>query len=102
MELIIDGQGQTVTIRVMGDLVASGCDGLRDIVIGVVARQPSKVILDMSETPFIDTSGLGVLVGLRATLRSRQIELELKDPTAGVVNSLRLTRLAAVFGIAEF
>jgi anti-sigma B factor antagonist len=101
LELIVDGHGQTVTIRVVGELVASSCAALRDFVIGVVARQPHKVILDMSKTPFIDTSGLGVLVGLRATLRSRGIGLELANPSERVVRVFRLTRLAGVFGVPE-
>jgi len=101
LELIVDGHGQTVTIRVVGELVASSCEALRDFVIGVVARNPRKVILNMSETPFIDTSGLGVLVGLRATLKARRIEFELANPSERVVNVFRLTRLAGVFGVPE-
>ncbi len=101
MELVIDGQGQTITIRVVGELTASNCNALRDFVLGMMARQPQRVLLEMSETLFVDTSGLGVLVGLRATLRSRKIEFEVIKPSERVVNVFRLTRLAAVFGIRE-
>ena len=101
MELILDGKDETLTIRIIGELVASTCVGLRDVVSDAISRKPQKIILDMSQVPFVDTSGLGVLVGLRATLKAQKIALEVANPSSRVVNVFRLTRLDGVVGIPQ-
>lgn len=101
MELSLEANADVVTIRVGGELVASSCGALRDTVLESVARQPKNVVIDMGGVPFIDTSGLGVLVGLRATLRSRKIEFSLANLTDRVKSVFFMTRLNGVFGIAD-
>jgi len=101
LELILDGKDETLTIRIIGELVATTCPALRDVVTDSISRQPKKIILDMSQVPFIDTSGLGVLVGLRATLKSQKIAFEVANPSDRVINVFRLTRLDSVFGIGQ-
>ena len=101
MELSLEGNAEVVTIRLGGELVASSCSALRDTVLEAVARQPKSVVIDMGGVPFIDTSGLGVLVGLRATLRSRKIDFSLANLSERVQNVFRMTKLNAVFGISD-
>ncbi|MBI5155000.1 STAS domain-containing protein [Candidatus Poribacteria bacterium] len=102
MELVVEGSGDgTVRIRVIGELVSSSCGDLRDTVMESAAREPKKVVIDMSAAPFIDTSGLGVLVGLRAHLKSKGVALELSSPGPKVQQVLRMTRLLQVFGLKE-
>lgn len=100
MELILDGKDETLTIRIIGELVANTCASLREVVTDSISRQPKRIVLDMSGVPFVDTSGLGVLVGLRATLKTKKIDLEVANPSDRVVNVFRLTKLDGVFGIS--
>lgn len=101
VEISLEANAEVVTIRLGGELVASSCGAVRDTVLEAVGRKPRTVVVDMAGVPFIDTSGLGVLVGLRATLRSRKIEFALANLTERVQNIFRMTKLNAVFGIAD-
>lgn len=101
MELILDGKDETLTIRIIGELVATTCASLREVVTDSITRKPKRIVLDMSGVPFVDTSGLGVLVGLRATLKTNKIDLEVVNPSERVVNVFRLTKLDGVFGISS-
>lgn len=101
VEISLEANAEVVTIRLGGELVASSCGAVRDTVLEAVARKPRSVVIDMAGVPFIDTSGLGVLVGLRATLRSRKIEFSLANLAERVQNIFRMTKLNAVFGIAD-
>lgn len=101
LELVLEGNELTLRVKVIGELVTSNCSDLREMVIDVSRRKPELIVVDMEETTFMDTSGLGVLVGLRAHLRSRKIDFMLSNPSPKVKQVLRMTRLLPVFGLSE-
>ncbi|MDX1972836.1 MAG: STAS domain-containing protein [Candidatus Sumerlaeia bacterium] len=99
MEFKVEATSQTQIIHLSGELVADNSHTLREMVMGVSQKNPREIILNLSEVPFIDTSGLGTLVGLRASLRSKDIALRLTNATERVIQNLKMTRLDLVFGI---
>lgn len=101
VELVVEGNKETLQIRILGELVADTCSDLRDMVLESAAKDPRRVVLQMSDTPFIDTSGVGVLVGLRAHLRSKGIEIQIAEPSARVRQVLQMMRLLPVFGLSD-
>lgn len=64
-----------------------------------IAVQPSeRVLLDLSEVRFIDSSGLGAIVAvMKALAPARRLELRGLTPTVAKV--FRLTRMDSVFTI---
>ncbi len=101
MELILEGNNEALEVRIVGELVAESCGGLRQTVMETATREPKRITLNMEQVPFIDTSGLGVLVGLRAHLRSKGIALAIAKPSAKVKQVFKITRLLTVFGIED-
>lgn len=101
MELVLEGNNEALQLRIIGELVTETCGELRQTVMETVSREPKKIVLDLKEVPFIDTSGIGVIVGLRAHMKSRGIGLELANPSPKVKQVLRMTRLLSVFGLEE-
>lgn len=88
-------------IRIVIDerrLTAANVEQLRQIFTPLVAGQ-QYVVLQLSQLGFIDSSGLGLLVGLRnAMLPPQKLVLEgMKDPT--LVELFKLTRMDQVFTI---
>jgi anti-sigma B factor antagonist len=59
-----------------------------------------RVVVDLSAVEFIDSTGLGALVGGLKRLREHDGDLALKDPKPMVVKLLGLTGLDKVFTIA--
>lgn len=89
-------------VRLQGDLVAGAdtqqmieeIDGLRD----------GKALLcavDLSNVRFMDSSGMGVLVSLLTKFRNRGGELVLIKPSDHIRKLLIVTKLNAIFTIAE-
>lgn len=59
---------------------------------------PDRVILDLSEVKFIDSSGLGAIVAAMKQLGSGR-KLDLAGPTPMVEKVFRLTRMDTVFDL---
>ncbi len=82
-------------------LVMANATEAREAIKGVIERGSGKLILDMSDTTFMDSSGLAVLVSsLRAT-HSKSGEVILVNVGNTVRALLELTRLHTVFSIFD-
>ncbi|MGI8492149.1 MAG: STAS domain-containing protein [Acidimicrobiales bacterium] len=69
-------RGWTV-LHVAGDLDASTVPALRGRLSDMAAGGPSQVVVDLSRVTFLDSSGLGALIGGLRRLRSAGGEMRL-------------------------
>jgi anti-anti-sigma factor len=98
MKLEIVETDQTAQVTVVGELVSDSCGKFRDTLLGLISKDTlSEVVLDLSQMPFIDSSGLGVFVGLRTHCRKHKTELKLANTQPNVVRIFTLMRLDKVF-----
>ena len=72
----------------------------KDAVRDLAATEGSPVILDLSKVEFLDSSGLGAIVGVMKML-GPQRPLEIAGLTPGVRKLFRLTRMDTVFTIHD-
>ncbi len=89
-------------LRLQGDLIA-GKD-TQHMIEEVDGLQQGKVMLcavDLSSVRFMDSSGMGVLVSLLTKFRNRGGELVLIKPSDHIRKLLIVTKLNAIFTIAE-
>jgi anti-sigma B factor antagonist len=89
-------------IRMKGDLQA-GTDS-QNLLTGIDELQDGEVLLcaaDLSHVRFMDSSGMGVLVSLLTKFRNRGGELVLIKPSDHIRKLLIVTKLNAIFTIAE-
>lgn len=91
---IIDGD--TAVLRPHGRLTMVSTSGLRSLVADTVAAGHTHVVVDLSATDFIDSSGLGVLVAGLKTARQAGGDLRIARPTEQVRMVLELTNLDRV------
>lgn len=99
MEIQLSGNNEVMVISVIGELNATNCDQLRETVLQLSEKNINKVTIDLKHTSFVDSTGLGVLVGLHATLKKRKGYLLLANPQPPVKSTLDITRLSSLFGI---
>ena len=93
---------EVLFIRLEGDLVA-GPD-TQDMITTAEEQVEKKVLLcavDLSNVRFMDSSGMGVLVSLLTKFRNRGGELVLIKPSDHIRKLLIVTKLNAIFTIAE-
>ena len=59
----------------------------------------SNVIINMRSVGFVDSSGLGMLLGAREAAESVGASLAIEEPSAQFKNLLELTKLSDVLGV---
>ena len=92
VELDAEGADPHVVV-VHGEIDAYNGHLLRDAIARALATSPKEVVVDLAGVPFMDSSGLGVLVGgLKAAARSGS-RLVARDPQQRVAALIRLTGL---------
>lgn len=62
-------------------------------------RRSNRIIIDMSQMSYIDSNGLGVLIGALKKAISRNGDIRLVNPTGKVRVLMELTRVDKVFNI---
>ncbi|MEM8801417.1 MAG: STAS domain-containing protein [Pseudomonadota bacterium] len=72
----------------------------KDNMMELTSHPSERVILDMSNVEFLDSSGLGAVVGSMKQL-GRERKLELAALTPAVEKVFRITRMDRVFDIFE-
>jgi anti-sigma B factor antagonist len=72
----------------------------KDNMVEIAAKPNQRVVLDLSKVEFMDSSGLGAVVGSMKQLgRDRQLDLAGLTPTVDKV--FRITRMDRVFRIYD-
>jgi anti-sigma B factor antagonist len=74
---------------------------LRNAVRALVADGTKKIILNLAEVDYIDSSGVGELVGCFTTVRNAGGELKLLNLSQKVHDVLHVTKLYTVFDIRD-
>jgi len=90
---ILDIHGRIVLGDEIGDL--------RSAVRNLVAEGKKKIILNLAAVDYIDSSGVGELVGSFTTVRNAGGELKLLNLTQKVHDVLHVTKLYTVFDIRD-
>jgi anti-anti-sigma factor len=74
---------------------------LRDTFQDLITRGQKKVLLNLGDVNYIDSSGLGALVSGFTTLTNQQGQLKLLNLTKKVQDLLQITKLLTVFDVFE-
>lgn len=74
---------------------------LRDAVAGLVRDGKKKILLNLAEVAYIDSSGVGELVSSFISVRKSGGELKLVNLTQKVHDVLHVAKLYTVFDIKE-
>jgi len=74
---------------------------LREIVRDLLGEDNNKILLNLGEVHYIDSSGMGELVRIYISIRNQGGEVKLVNPSRRVQDLLQMTRLTAVFQIEQ-
>ncbi len=72
---------------------------LRDTLKDLAGRGQKKILLNLADVSYIDSSGLGGLVNGYTTVRGQQGQLKLLNLTTKVHDLLQITKLLTVFEV---
>ena len=91
----------TVRVSEIKELGAANANAFRDWVRSSIQNGQKNIEIDLSETNFIDSCGLGALIALHKTACSRHGSLRLVNPQTSVQHILELTRMHRLFEILK-
>jgi anti-sigma B factor antagonist len=74
---------------------------LRDTIRDLVSKGNTKILLNLGDVTYIDSSGIGELVSAFTTVRNQSGELKLLNLTKKVHDLLQITKLYTVFDIKD-
>jgi anti-sigma B factor antagonist len=101
IEIKINDDAQFYKIKVIGQVDLYTSPELRKAILNGTDNIDKKVLVDLSEVEYMDSSGVATLVeGLRSSIRNKK-EFFLLSPSPAVRKVLNLARLESVFRILE-
>jgi anti-sigma B factor antagonist len=95
-----EAEGRTV-VSVAGEIDVYTAPRLREEITELVAAGTYDIVIDMSEVEFLDSTGLGVLVGGLKKVRAHDGTLQLVCSQDRLLKIFRITGLAKVFVIHD-
>jgi len=96
---VVDG---VTVLDLSGKITLGGESGkLRDAVRAIVAEGSKKILVNLSEVSYIDSSGLGELVAAYTAVKNAGGELKLLGLTSKVKDLLVITKLLTVFDVKD-
>jgi anti-sigma B factor antagonist len=99
MEIKIYESSGKVLIRLRGRIVLDECDRLKSTIIPLVTPSITAINLDLSEVDFVDSAGLGALVGIKVSSNKHRARLALINPSRNVSDILMVSKLDSIFDI---
>jgi anti-sigma B factor antagonist len=84
-------------LRVAGEIDVYTAPDLRERIIQLVDDGAVQLLVDLREVTFLDSTGLGVLVGSLRRVRARDGSLTLVSDTDRILKLFRVTGLDRVF-----
>jgi len=93
--------GGKINVAVGGEIDVYTAPKLRDKITELVADGVYDIVIDMEEVEFLDSTGLGVLVGGLKKVRAHDGTLQLVCNQDRLLKIFRITGLAKVFVIHE-
>jgi anti-sigma B factor antagonist len=100
-----------IETRIIGDITLLDCSGkitlgegtmtVRNTVRDILKSDGKKIILNLADVNYIDSSGIGELVSTYTTVTSSGGQLKLLNLTKKIQELLAITKLLTVFQVFE-
>ena len=95
----MESRDDTLVLSDIKELGAANADDFRDQVRAALKETHKNIELDLAQTTFVDSCGLGAIIALHKNACSRQGRLRLLNPQPAVQQILDLTRMNRILEI---
>lgn len=101
MSLVIrtNRDADKVVVGVTGEVDVSNAPELRDAIDAELAADPAGLLVDLADVPYIDSTGIGVLVGAAHRAKDAGVSLVVTNPQRNVARVLAMLGVDGELGI---
>jgi anti-sigma B factor antagonist len=101
LDLSVRSEGPWTILDVVGEVDLYTAPALREKLVSLIDEGSTRVLVNLAEVGFMDSSGLGVLVGGLKHAKERSGDLALVCVEGPVLKVLTITGLDKVFAIHD-
>ena len=87
------------TLALEGELDLASAPGFRERLLGLFADGVRQLVIDLGELAYLDSVGLGILVGSLKRYREAAGDVQLRGPRGQVSEVLEITGVARLFEV---
>ncbi|EFL49979.1 anti-sigma-factor antagonist [Solidesulfovibrio fructosivorans JJ]] len=92
---------QALVIRLSGEIVMDLAANLKaELTLLIDATQKPEVVCNMRRVDFMDSSGVGLLIGIRRLCQDKGKAFSVADPSPAIRKLISVLRLTEFFAIA--
>ncbi len=97
MEFEQSAQNNVIILKLTGDITLYDAGEIEERVNRIMAEGISRIVLDLSNVPYIDSMGIGVMITLKTRIKKMHGDLKLANTRENVKKVFIMTRLDKTF-----
>lgn len=101
IEIDVERRGGSTIVSARGEVDVATAPALREGLDEAVAADAGAVVVDLTGVTFIDSTGLGVLIGARKRCLDADLELRVVVTEPRILKVFEITGLTELFAIHE-
>ncbi len=101
LEVETSQRGPSHVVSLSGEIDVYSAPKLRQALLELVDKGANHIVVDMSKVDFLDSTGLGVLVGGLKRVKANDGTLSIVAPQEKTLKIFEITGLTAVFPIHD-
>lgn len=86
-------------VQLKGRIVLEDCERLRGALVPAIGAGVERVYVDLAQVDYVDSAGLGLLVGLKMTAKKNGSRIILLQPSRQVGDILYISKLDGIFEV---
>ena len=95
----IDDERHVVAVR--GEIDLFTAPDLKATLLGAIDAGKTRIVVDLTDTAFLDSTALGVLIGAVKRVRARDGALTIVNTDANIAKTFEITGLDQIFTITS-
>jgi len=96
LQLSTEKKSEETIVRGAGKITSATADLLQSTIRGLIPGA-KRIVLDLTDVNYVDSSGLGALVTVYMAASRANCDLELANPKQRIRDLFKVTNLASVF-----
>jgi anti-sigma B factor antagonist len=102
LDINVRRHSQVQVVQLRGPLrMGSAVDSLRQTIEDALGGGDTRILINLSEVPMIDSSGIGLLVKFLVSAKQRGGNIKLVQPSKFAVQTLRMVGVINLFEIYD-